>query len=136
MPTRLISCLLGLLFLGGCVTSEQLKSPTAKTIETKVNALKENRPALIAYLRATDIRFVSGPVDKGNEICMDKFIRHSGLTPSQLRRASSTVIFSKDTFPFDRPYSLTGTPFISGQVVYDRNGRYLGSYIVSGLTGI
>lgn len=128
--------LTGLFCLGGCVTSAQLKSPAASTVVKKVNVLKTDRSALIAYLKRTDISYTQGPVDLGNQFWVNKFSGHAGLDKGRLCRGDSLVTFYKETFPFATPASLTATPFVDGQVVYDRNGRYLGSYITSGLTGM
>ncbi|CAN5702089.1 hypothetical protein BH09VER1_BH09VER1_05370 [soil metagenome] len=132
----LAACLTGLFLLGGCITSEQMKAPSARTVENKINALKTDRGALIAYLKATTIPYSSAPIDKTNQYWMDKLATHAGLTKSKMYQGDTLVTFSKETFPFTSPYALTGTPFVTGQIIYDRSGRYLGSYILSGLTGI
>ncbi len=125
-----------LLALGGCVTSEQMKSPSARTVENKINALKTDKTALIAYLKATNIPYTSAPIDKTNQYWLAKLATHSGLSQSKIYRGQTVVTFSKETFPFATPRSLTGTPFVTGQIIYDGRGNYLGSYIYSGLTGI
>lgn len=128
--------LTGLFLLGGCVTSEQMKSPSARTVENKINALKTDQHALIAYLKATDIPYTSAPIDKTNQYWLAKLATHSGLSQTRIYRGQTVVTFSKETFPFATPRSLTGTPFVTGQIIYDGRGNYLGSYIYSGLTGI
>lgn len=135
-PLSIALLLTALLALGGCITSEQMKSPSARTVENKINALKTNHAALIAYLKATDIRYTDAPIDKTNQYWMDKLAMHAGISKSRLYQGDTLVTFSKETFPFATPESLTGTPFVTGQIIYDRHGHYMGSYIYSGLTGI